>query len=149
MNLDESRDERGGQKGNVWTRAGAREKKRERFRSVIHTSLFSFCLSPFEGLSSFSPFFMSGWDEKHNHQHFRTCEPQPSRFFYGPELWISRICYRSGGGVLSDRIGIRSILWAFRVLVLFVGSTSDPSESCTSSDFDRDRHRGIILAHPP
>jgi hypothetical protein len=58
MNLDESRDERGGQKGNVWTRAGAREM-RERFRSVITLRLFSFFFvcPRFEGLSSFSPFF--------------------------------------------------------------------------------------------
>jgi hypothetical protein len=107
MNLDESRDERGGQKGNVWTRAGAREKReRDLDRSSHYVSSPFFLFVPrFEGLSPFHLFFMSGWDEKHNHQHFRTCEPQPSRFFYGPELWISRICYRSGG-VPSDRIGM-------------------------------------------
>jgi hypothetical protein len=107
MNLDESRDERGGQKGNVWTRAGAREM-RERFRSVIHTSLFSFCLSPFEGLDSFSPCFMSGWDEKHNHQHFHEPRAATEPFFCGQSFGslafvIVLVVVFSAIGSVSDR----------------------------------------------
>ena len=46
MNLDESRDERGGQKGNVWTRAGAREMRERDLDRSSHYVSFLFLFVP-------------------------------------------------------------------------------------------------------
>lgn len=45
---------------------------------------------------------MSGWDEKHNHQHFRSCD---RAVLLWPRALHVLQRYRCGG-VLSDRIGM-------------------------------------------
>jgi hypothetical protein len=122
-----------------------RGKRRERDldRSSHYVSSPFFCLSPLR-VFPFLLFFMSGWDEKHNHQHFRSCD---RAVLLWPRALDLPHFYRCGG-VLSDRIGIRSIIWAFWVLVLFVSSRAK------AEPLVRFRSRSsswyyCILAHPP